>query len=254
MAELIIGLEIHVELNTETKMYCSCKNEFGAIPNTNICPICLAHPGVLPRMNKEAVEYALLAGHAFHCDIHPEFKMDRKKYFYPDLAKGYQITQEDEPICTGGYIEIDSKDGEKKIRLERIHMEEDTGASTHTEEGYTLLDYNRAGIPLIEIVSKPDLSSAEEVTDFLNQLRDTVLFLGISDVKMAEGSLRCDVNINLKDEDFRTEISEIKNLNSFRAITRAIEYEEKRHHELLKNRDHGVHETRRWEADRKSVV
>lgn len=247
MPELIIGLEIHVELNTKTKMYCSCRNEFGAIPNTNICPVCLAHPGAIPVMNKEAVEYALLAGHAFHCDIHPHFKMDRKKYFYPDLTKGYQITQEDEPICTGGYIEVDAEDGKKKIRLERIHLEEDTGASTHTEEGYTLLDYNRAGVPLIEIVTKPDLSSADEVSDFLNQLRDTILFLGISDVKMAEGSLRCDVNINLKDDDFRTGISEIKNLNSFRAITRAIEYEEKRHRELFKEKDIGGHETRRWD-------
>lgn len=252
----IIGLEIHVELSTKTKMFCSCKNEFGAVPNTNTCPICLGHPGTLPLINKEAVRYAIKAGLALDCEIRESMKMDRKKYFYPDLTKGYQITQQDEPLCTGGYIEI--KDGEeiKKIRLERIHIEEDTGKSIHNEEGSTLMDYNRAGVPLIEIVSKPDMSSGEQARQFLTNLKETLRFLNISDVKMEQGSLRCDVNINIFSEDgsFKTAISEIKNLNSFKAVEKAIEYEEKRHREMADKGETGYKETRRWDDSTSSTI
>lgn len=243
--ETIIGLEIHVELSTSTKMFCSCKNEFGAIPNTNTCPVCLGHPGALPVMNKKAVEYAVMAGLAFNCDIRNEMKMDRKKYFYPDLTKGYQITQQDLPYATGGFIELESG---KKIRLNSIHMEEDTAKSNHDEDQHTLMDYNRSGVPLIEIVTEPDMSSGEEAGEFVEKLRQTLKFLNISDVKMAEGSLRCDVNINLKDEKGnKSAISEIKNLNSIKSITKACEYEEERHRKMLSEGKIGVKETRRWD-------
>ncbi|NLW53148.1 MAG: Asp-tRNA(Asn)/Glu-tRNA(Gln) amidotransferase subunit GatB [Tissierellia bacterium] len=251
----IIGLEIHVELATDTKMFCSCKNEFGQAPNTVVCPVCLGHVGTLPRINKKAVEYAVKAGLAFDCDIRTNMKFDRKKYYYPDLTKGYQITQQDEPIATDGYLEVDSEDGVKKVRIERIHLEEDTGKSTHTDDGHTLLDYNRAGVPLIEIVSKPDMSSAEEARQFLENLRQRLKFIGVSDVKMEEGSLRCDVNINIKDDEGnRTGIAEIKNLNSFRAVVRAIEFEEKRQAKMLEEKEIGTKETRRWDDASQSTI
>ncbi|MDO5650104.1 MAG: Asp-tRNA(Asn)/Glu-tRNA(Gln) amidotransferase subunit GatB, partial [Gallicola sp.] len=223
----LIGLEIHVELATETKMFCGCKNEFGKAPNTNVCPICLGHPGALPAMNKKAVEYGVMAGLAFDCTIRKDFKMDRKKYFYPDLTKGYQITQEDFPLCSKGKIEIKTENGTKDIGIHRIHIEEDTGKSIHNEEGNTLMDYNRCGVPLIEIVTEPDMESAEEARQFLDILKERIKYLGISDVKMEEGSLRCDCNLNVVDEEkgFKTKISEIKNMNSFRAVEKAIEYE-----------------------------
>lgn len=244
----IIGLEIHLELATESKMFCSCKNEFGQAPNTVVCPVCLGHVGTLPRINKTAVEYAIKAGLAFDCDIRTNMKFDRKKYYYPDLTKGYQITQQDEPIATDGYLEVEGDEGLKKVRIERIHMEEDTGKSTHTADGHTLLDYNRAGVPLIEIVTRPDMSSSEEARQFLETLRQRLKFIGVSDVKMEEGSLRCDVNINIKDEEGnRTGIAEIKNLNSFRAVVRAIEFEEKRQANMLANNELGTKETRRWD-------
>ncbi|MCI5839181.1 MAG: Asp-tRNA(Asn)/Glu-tRNA(Gln) amidotransferase subunit GatB [Peptoniphilaceae bacterium] len=240
----LIGLEIHVELSTKTKMFCSCKNEFGAVPNTNVCPICLGHPGTLPQMNEEAVKYAIMAGIAFNCEIVNDMKMDRKKYFYPDLVKGYQITQQDLPFAKGGYIKLDSG---KKIRLNSIHMEEDTAKSNHSDSGETLMDYNRSGVPLIEIVTEPDVSSADEAREFLDKLRQTLKFLGVSDVIMAQGSLRCDVNINVINEEngFKTKISEIKNLNSIKAVEKALLYEEKRHISLLENNDEGIKETRR---------
>lgn len=242
----IIGLEIHVELSTQTKMFCSCKNEFGAIPNTNTCPTCLGHPGSLPLVNKEAVRYAIMAGLAFNCDINTSMKMDRKKYFYPDLVKGYQITQQDEPYAVGGFIEL--KDG-KKIRLNHIHMEEDTAKSNHDEDNATLMDYNRAGLPLIEIVSEPDLSSGKEAREFVEKLAQTLRFLDVSDCIMAQGSMRCDVNINIEDTDSkrRTQISEIKNLNSMKAIEDALDFEIDRHRKLLDQGDTGVKETRRWD-------
>ena len=211
----IIGLEIHVELQTDTKMFCGCKNEYGCPPNTNVCPICLGHPGTLPRINKRAIEYAIMAGNAFNCEISMDMKMDRKKYFYPDLVKGYQITQERTPICKNGYIEIDTENGVKKLRLQRIHIEEDTGKSIHNENGHTLMDY-----------------------------------------KMEEGSLRCDVNLNVVDEEsgFKTKITEIKNLNSFKAALRAMEYEQKRHIENVKNNIVGEKETRRWDESKLETI
>lgn len=251
----IIGLEIHVELSTKTKMFCSCENVFGQAPNTVVCPVCLGHVGTLPRINKKAVEYAVQAGLAFDCNIRQNMKFDRKKYYYADLTKGYQITQQDEPIATDGFLEIDGEDGPKKVRIERIHMEEDTGKSTHTDDGHTLLDYNRAGVPLIEIVTKPDMTSAKEARDFLENLRQRLRFIGVSDVKMEEGSLRCDVNINIKDDKGnRTGIAEIKNLNSFRAVGRAIEFEEKRQAHMLEEGVLGTKETRRWDEASQSTI
>lgn len=247
----LIGLEIHVELSTETKMFCGCKNEFGKAPNTNVCPICLGHPGALPAMNKKAVEYAVMAGLAFDCDIRTDFKMDRKKYFYPDLTKGYQITQEEFPLCTNGKITIKTDKGTKDIGIHRIHIEEDTAKSIHNEEGNTLMDYNRCGVPLIEIVTEPDMENADEARQFLDILKERIKYLGISDVKMEEGSLRCDCNLNVVDNEsgFKTKISEIKNMNSFRAVEKAIEYETKRHYKMAEEGEIGHKETRRWVED-----
>lgn len=204
----IIGLEIHVELSTDTKMFCICKNEFGKAPNTNVCPVCLGHPGALPVINKKAIEYAVMAGLAFDCEIREEFKMDRKKYFYPDLVKGYQISQDNMPLCENGKIDLHLEDYNKTVRIQRIHIEEDTGKSIHNEAGNTLMDYNRSGVPLIEIVTYPDMNTTEEARLFLETLRERLKYLGVSDVRMEEGSLRCDVNINVVDEEtgFKTKI------------------------------------------------
>ena len=242
----IIGLEIHVELSTDTKMFCSCKNEFGAVPNTNVCPICLGHPGTLPQMNKRAVEYAVMAGLAFNCKIRNEQKVDRKKYFYPDLVKGYQLTQFDKPYAYEGYLELSSG---KHINIREIHMEEDTGKSNHNDDDTVLMDYNRSGVPLIEIVTDPDISSPEEAREFVENLAATLKFLGVSDCIMAEGSMRVDVNVNIKDEEsnLRTEIAEIKNINSIRAIENALSYEVERQTRILEEGNTGVKETRRWD-------
>ena len=252
----IIGLEIHAELNTKTKMFCSCKNEFGQAPNTLVCPTCLGVVGTFPKINKKAIELAIRAGIAFDCNIRTNMKFDRKKYFYPDLTKGYQITQQDEPFAENGYLDINVNDEIKRIRLQRIHVEEDTGKSTHTDDGKTLLDYNRAGVPLIEIVTEPDLSSAEEARIFLEDLRQRLRFIESSDGKMEEGSLRCDVNVNVKDENGNIHaIVEVKNLNSFRAVERAILHEEERQAEELKQGITASKETRRWdESENKTIV
>ena len=245
----IIGLEIHTELMTNTKMFCSCTNAFGGEANTHCCPTCLGLPGSMPRINKQAIEFAIRSGIAFNSRINTETRMDRKNYFYADLAKGYQISQDDLPLCEGGYVDIEL-DGEiKKINLERIHIEEDTGKLTHTLEGDTLIDYNRAGVPLIEIVTKPDMNTAEEARIFLEDLRERLKYIEVSDCRMEEGSLRCDVNINIVNTEtgVRSNISEIKNLNSFRAAVRAIEYEEKRHAELLEEGKNTIADTRRWD-------
>ena len=246
----IIGLEIHVELKTKTKMFCHCKIEFGEEANTNVCPICLGLPGALPQVNEEAINYAIKAGLAMNCKIHEHTRFDRKSYFYADLVKGYQITQDELPLCYEGYVNIEDEDGnDKKIRLIRIHVEEDTGKSLHTDKGETLLDYNRSGVPLIEIVTYPDMNSAKEAREFLEKLKATVIYLGVSDGKMEEGSLRCDVNVNVVDTEsgIKTNISEIKNIGSFRGVEKAIDFEVSRHIALLEKGENTKKETRRWD-------
>ena len=250
----VIGLEVHAELKTKTKAFCSCSTEFGAEPNTHVCPVCLGMPGALPVLNKRVVEFAIRAGLALNCDIQKFNKMDRKNYFYPDLAKNYQISQWDEPICLRGHIDI-RVDGEKKrIGITRIHMEEDAGKLVHS--GLTIstsdssaVDYNRAGVPLIEIVSEPDMRSAAEARAYMEQLKAILEYTDVCDCKMQEGSLRCDANISVMPEgatEFGTR-AEIKNLNSFRALERAIEYEVERQIEIVEDGGHVVQETRTWD-------
>ncbi|WP_130806108.1 Asp-tRNA(Asn)/Glu-tRNA(Gln) amidotransferase subunit GatB [Senegalia massiliensis] len=245
----IIGLEIHSELSTNSKIFCSCTTEYGGDPNTHCCPVCLGLPGSLPVLNEKVVEYGIKAGLAFNSKIANHTKMDRKNYYYPDLVKGYQISQYDKPLCEGGYIEVDSENGKKKINLTRIHIEEDTGKSIHSKDGGTLLDYNRAGVPLIEIVSEPDMNSPEEAKQFLEKLKSVLQYIEVSDCKMEEGSLRCDVNINIVDEETgkKSTITEIKNLNSFKSAVKAMEFEQKRHIELLEKGEDTVRETRRYD-------
>ncbi|MDO5724717.1 MAG: Asp-tRNA(Asn)/Glu-tRNA(Gln) amidotransferase subunit GatB [Tissierellia bacterium] len=246
----IVGLEIHVQLQTKSKAFCHCKNDYGSEPNKNVCPICLGLPGALPYLNEKAVEYAVKTGLSLNCDIQPKSSFDRKNYFYPDLTKGYQITQNFHPICKKGYIIIEDKDNNKKsISLQRIHLEEDTGKSNHKNEETTLMDYNRCGVPLIEIVTNPDINSGFEARMFLEKLRQTLLHIGVSDCKMEEGSMRCDVNVNIvsKDGKKKSAITEIKNLNSFRAVEKAIEFEEKRQSLMLENGEEELKTTRRWD-------
>ncbi len=230
----IIGLEIHVQLSTKTKLFCSCSsNSEESLPNTNICPVCSAQPGTLPVLNKKALDYIIKAGLAMNSEIAKITKWDRKQYFYPDLPKGYQISQLDYPVCDGGYIEIYDEGVVKKINLERIHLEEDAGKSIHDKDpNYSYIDFNRCGVPLIEIVSKPEMFSVPEAEKYARQIRRIVRILGISNADMQKGHMRFDVNVNLEvvtDEGLKyTPISEIKNLNSFRALARASEYEIKR--------------------------
>jgi len=245
--ETVIGLEVHVELKTRTKIFCSCPTDFGAEPNSQVCPVCLGLPGTLPVLNKKAVELAVRAGLSLNSSIAKHSKFDRKNYFYPDLPKAYQISQFDMPLCTGGYIEIDSDGERKRIGITRIHMEEDAGKLLH-RDGATLIDCNRCGIPLIEIVSEPHMSSAAEAVAYLKKLRQALLFAGVSDCKMNEGSLRCDVNLSVRrpGEPLGTRC-ELKNLNSFKFIEKAIEYESKRQIEVIEAGGEIVQETRRFE-------
>lgn len=228
--ETVMGLEVHVELKTKTKIFCNCANKFGDAPNTNTCPVCLGLPGAIPVLNEKVLDLAVMAGLATNCKITTVGKQDRKNYFYPDLAKGYQISQDDHPICYDGYLDIETSRGEK-IRINRMHIEEDAGKLIHEEGLGSLVDNNRAGTPLIEIVSEPDLRSAEEVLAYLQKLRAILTYTDVSDAKMNEGSFRCDVNLSIREvdeEEFGTRV-EIKNLNSFQSIQRAIEYETARH-------------------------
>jgi len=247
--EAVIGLEVHVELNTKTKIFCSCKTDFGAEPNSQCCPVCMGMPGTLPVLNKKAVEYAVRAGIATECEISLFSAFDRKNYFYPDLPKGYQITQYEHPICKNGRINVEVNGVTRKIGITRIHLEEDAGKLIHDEEKGTLIDCNRCGVPLIEIVSEPDIRSADEAEAYLRTLRSLIMYSGISDCRMNEGSFRCDVNISVRrkgEKDFGTR-SEIKNLNSFAFTAKAIEYEKERQIHLLESGGKVERETRRFD-------
>lgn len=248
--DIVIGLETHIELNTKTKVFCGCINEFGGEPNTHCCPVCIGLPGALPRVNIEAVKKAITMGLITNCDITKNFVFDRKHYFYPDLSKSYQITQDRTPICRNGYLEIIGKDGSpKKIRIHQIHLEEDAGKLIHSNSGETYVDYNRGGVPLIEIVSEPDMSSVEEALEYVTTLKDLAKFSGVSDVKMEQGSLRCDVNVSLKPagaQEYGVKV-EMKNINSFKAIERAIKYEVARQTRMLQMGETILPETRRWD-------
>ena len=248
--EIVIGLEVHSELSTKTKIFCSCPTEFGGEPNTHCCPICMAMPGALPTLNKKVVEYAVKAGLATNCEITRVSKNDRKNYFYPDLPKSYQISQYDMPLCTNGYVEIKTEDGTKRVGITRIHIEEDAGKLNHDEYGRgSLVDLNRAGVPLIEIVSEPDLRSVEEADSYLKKLKSILEYIEVSDCKMQEGSLRADVNVSVRkkgETEFGTR-TEMKNMNSFRSITRAIEYEAQRQIEVLEQGGKIEQETLRWD-------
>ena len=248
--EVVIGLEVHAELSTKTKIFCNCSTEFGAEPNAHTCPICMAMPGALPVLNEKVVEYAVKAGLATNCSISRDSKNDRKNYFYPDLPKSYQISQFDKPLCDHGYIEIENEEGnKKKIGILRIHIEEDAGKLNHNEfSGGSLVDLNRAGVPLIEIVSEPDLRSAKEADQYLRKLKSTLEYIEVSDCKMQEGSFRADVNVSIHKvgTPFGTR-TEMKNMNSFKSISRAIEYEIQRQADVLDKGGIIEQETLRWD-------
>lgn len=247
--EIVIGMEIHVELGTKSKIFCSCPTEFGAEENTHTCPVCLGMPGVLPVLNEKVVEYATRAGLALNCEIAHYSKMDRKNYFYPDLPKAYQTSQFDLPICTGGVIEIEVDGIKKDIGITRIHIEEDAGKLLHESAEGTLVDVNRCGVPLVEIVSEPDLRSAEEAKTFAEKVRNILEYTGVSDCKMQEGSMRFDVNISMREKGATVlgTRTEMKNLNSFRALVRAVHYESKRQIVELKKGHVIIQETRKWD-------
>ena len=253
--ETVIGLEVHVELATKTKIFCGCSTEFGGAPNTHTCPVCTGMPGSLPVLNKKVVEYALAVGLATNCQINQYCKFDRKNYFYPDNPQNYQISQLYLPICHDGWVEIETTAGKKKVGIHEIHMEEDAGKLVHDEwDDCSLVDYNRSGVPLIEIVSEPDMRSADEVIAYLEKLRLIIQYLGASDCKLQEGSMRADVNLSVREvgaEKFGTR-TEMKNLNSFKAIARAIEGERKRQIELIEEGKKVIQETRRWDDNKES--
>jgi aspartyl-tRNA(Asn)/glutamyl-tRNA(Gln) amidotransferase subunit B len=252
--ETVIGLEVHVELATATKLFCSCANEFGAEPNTNVCPVCLGLPGSLPVLNERAVEFALRVGEALHCDVPEHSIFARKNYFYPDMPKDYQISQYDQPICVDGWLEVDGE----RVGIERAHMEEDTGKTIHVggggrihEASHSLVDYNRAGVPLMEIVSRPDLRSAEQARAYVGELRALLEAIGVSDVKMEEGSFRIDANVSLRPvgtDELGTKV-EVKNMNSLRSLGRALEFEVARQAGLLDAGERIVQETRHWDEE-----
>ena len=249
--ETVIGLEVHVELATKTKIFCGCSTAFGGAPNSHTCPVCTGMPGSLPVLNKQVVEYAMAVGLATNCDITKDCKFDRKNYFYPDNPQNYQISQLYLPICRNGKVEIETEDGNKKfIGIHEIHMEEDAGKLVHDEwEDCSIVDFNRSGVPLIEIVSEPDMRSAEEVIAYLDKLRLIIQYLGASDCKLQEGSMRADVNLSVREAGSTTfgTRTEMKNLNSFKAIARAIENEKNRQIDLIEAGEKVIQETRRWD-------
>jgi len=252
--EAVIGLEVHVQLNTRSKIFCGCSTEFGAPPNTHVCPVCMGQPGVLPVLNKEVLYKAIKAGLALNGEIALYSKFDRKNYFYPDLPKGYQISQYDLPIMKNGYLDITLSSGEvKRIGITRMHMEEDAGKLIHSEgEAVSYVDFNRAGVPLLEIVSEPDMRSSEEAYFYLKELRNIMKYIEVSDVNMEEGSLRCDANVSIRpkgEKRFGTKV-EIKNMNSFNSVKRAIEYEIARQIEILESGGTIFQETRLYDAEK----
>lgn len=254
--EVVVGLEVHVELKTATKIFCACSTAFGAEPNTQVCPVCSGFPGALPVLNRQAVEYAIRTGLALNCDIAEICKFDRKNYFYPDLPNAYQISQYDRPICGKGYLDIDVDGEHKQIGITRAHLEEDAGKLVHqgtiTTTNFSLVNLNRCGVPLLEIVSEPDMRSAAEARAYLEKLRSILLFAGVSDCKMEEGSLRCDANVSVRprgESKLGTRV-EIKNLNSFRSLERSIEYEARRQVEALEDGEKLFQETRTWDEEK----
>ena len=252
--EAVIGLEVHTELQTTTKIFCGCKTSFGAEPNTNVCPVCLGLPGVLPVLNKRVLEFAVRAGLALNCEISRFSKFDRKNYYYPDLPKNFQTSQFDLPICERGHLDIEVNGEKKQIRITRAHMEEDAGKLVHhgtsiTDSDYSLVDYNRTGTPLLEIVTEPDMRSAKEAVAYLEKMRAILQYIGISDCRMEEGSLRCDANVSVRpvgQKELGTK-AEIKNINSFQGVERAIEYEALRQAEILEDGGKIIQETRTWD-------
>lgn len=253
--EIVVGLEVHAELNTDSKIYCNCKNAFGLEVNSQVCPVCMGMPGTLPTLNSKVVDYAIKMGHALNCKINRVCKQDRKNYFYPDLPKAYQISQADVPLCENGCLEFMVDGKIKKVRITRIHIEEDAGKLLHDESfAGSLVDLNRCGVPLIEIVSEPDIRSSAEAKAYLDTIKSILQYIGISDCKMQEGSIRCDVNVSVNEKgakEFGTR-SEMKNVNSFSAAVRGIEYEAKRQIEVLEAGGVVAQETRRWD-DAKGV-
>ena len=254
--ETVVGLEVHTELKTASKIFCGCSTRFGADPNTNVCPVCLGLPGVLPVLNAKVLEFAVRTGLALNCEILPFSKFDRKNYYYPDLPKNFQTSQYDLPIAVKGYLDIEVDGRTKRIGITRVHMEEDAGKLVHagsiTKSDYALVDYNRTGVPLLEIVSEPDLRSPEEAKAYLEKIKAILQYIDVSDCKMEEGSLRCDANVSLRPAGQTTlgTKAEIKNLNSFRAVQRGLEYEVRRHAEVLDEGGSIVQETRSWDEAR----
>lgn len=244
--DIVIGLEVHAELKTNSKVFCGCKNEFGSEPNTHCCPVCVGLPGALPVLNKKAVELVIKAGLAVGCEINDIAVFERKNYFYPDLAKAYQISQLVRPICIGGHIDITGK----RVRLNRIHLEEDAGKLVHSTQAIgTLIDYNRGGVPLMELVTEPDISSAEEAVEFLTKLRSNLIYAGVAECKMEQGGMRCDVNLSVKPKG-STQLgqrTEMKNLNSFKSVYRAIKFEAQRQIEIIEAGGKIIQETRKWD-------
>jgi len=251
--EPTIGLEVHAQMITESKIFCGCSTRFGDEPNQNTCPVCMGFPGVLPVLNKKVVEFAIRVGIATHCEIARTSRWERKNYFYPDLPKGYQISQYELPLCTNGYIDIEVDGREKRVRLTRIHMEEDAGKNIHDQRSdHSLVDLNRAGVPLVEIVSEPDVTCAEEAGRYLRRLRAILQYLEVCDGNMEEGSFRCDANVSIRPKGSKKlgTKAEVKNMNSFKAVEKALEYEIRRQEQLLSEGGRVVQETRLWDADR----
>ncbi|MGH7889134.1 MAG: Asp-tRNA(Asn)/Glu-tRNA(Gln) amidotransferase subunit GatB, partial [Thermodesulfobacteriota bacterium] len=251
--EAVIGLEVHAQLLTESKIFCSCSTKFGSTPNSQVCPVCLGMPGVLPVLNKRAVEYAIRAALSINCEVSIRSRFARKNYFYPDLPKGYQISQYEEPLSTNGWLDVESNGSKKRVRIKRIHLEEDAGKLIHEQsQDHSYVDLNRAGVPLIEIVTEPDIASSDEAVSYLKKLRSILVYIGVCDGNMEEGSLRCDANVSVRlkgTEELGTK-TEIKNVNSFRFVQKAVEYEIRRQVSSLESGGKVVQETRLFDSNK----